>query len=463
MAGRRMRTSVVTLAVIASALCTAMTDSVRRDGPVDPTFGTHAPSAQLHHKVILPTRQRWEAANGVASPTGQVGIAASGSGPLAFGGGIDGIGVTITSPKVYLVFWGSQWGASTTGGDGLVRFAGDSAGIAPRVQAFVAGLGTGSERWSAIVTQYCDAVPIGSTTCAATSPHVPFPSSGVLAGVWADTSAAAPTTASDQQIANEAVATASHFGNTTAVSNRSVQYVVISPHNTHPGGFGSAGFCAWHSAELAPAGWIAFTNLPYISDLGASCGANYVHAGAAGTLDGVSIIEGHEYAETLTDQIPPGGWFDAQGYEIADKCAWIGVGATGGAQDLVLATGSFPVAGLWSNDDGACVVAHGIVDTTPTEVVLAVGSPLTQDLMDEVLANAGQYNLHAIATAPKVVPGDASCATVTYGTGPGMVPPPVSTDEGLVALRDTIAGLYPNAAAGAGRGCVDIVRSDLGP
>ena len=42
-----------------------------------------------------------------------------------------------------------------------------------------------------------------------------------------------------------------------------------------------------------------------------------------GTLDGVSIVEGHEYAETITDQNPAGGWTDPSGSETGGKCAWI--------------------------------------------------------------------------------------------------------------------------------------------
>ena len=34
---------------------------------------------------------------------------------LSYGGGVHGVGVTTGHEKVYLVFWGSQWGASSTG------------------------------------------------------------------------------------------------------------------------------------------------------------------------------------------------------------------------------------------------------------------------------------------------------------------------------------------------------------
>ena len=39
---------------------------------------------------------------------------------LRYGGGVDGIGVTTGHQKVYLVFFGSQWGAQGTDGSGNV-------------------------------------------------------------------------------------------------------------------------------------------------------------------------------------------------------------------------------------------------------------------------------------------------------------------------------------------------------
>src|ERR1022692_4458928 len=61
-------------------------------------------------------------------------------------------------------------------------------------------------------------------------------------------------------------------------------------------------------AVTSTVGDVSFTNMPYIVDAGASCGVNFINSGSAGTLDGVSIVNGHEYAETITDQNPAGGW-----------------------------------------------------------------------------------------------------------------------------------------------------------
>jgi hypothetical protein len=290
---------------------------------------------------------------------------------LAFGGGVDGIGVTTGPPRVFLVFWGSQWGAADTDGNGDVTLSGDPQGVAPRVQQLMRGLGEQSELWSGVMTQYCEGVSPGAQSCPDGAAHAGYPAGGALAGVWEDDSAPAPGSASQHDIAAEAVAAASHFGNTTASSNRSAQYVVVSPTGTTPDGFDAGGgFCGWHDWNgdraltggpvASGVGDVAFTNLPYLPDAGFDCGAAAVNATPDGVLDGVTIIEGHEYAETITDQNPSGGWTDDFGEEDGDKCAWLFTGP-GAAADVDFATGSFAMQSTWSNDDDDCAMSHPIV------------------------------------------------------------------------------------------------------
>ena len=61
--------------------------------------------------------------------------AATGTRTLSYGGGVDGIGVTSGTPKVYLVFWGSQWGTQSTDGNGNLTFSSDTAGGAAQAPA----------------------------------------------------------------------------------------------------------------------------------------------------------------------------------------------------------------------------------------------------------------------------------------------------------------------------------------
>jgi hypothetical protein len=283
---------------------------------------------------------------------------------LTYGGGVNGVGVTTGAPKVYLVFWGSQWGTSGTNTKGDTTFTNDPAGAAPIVQEFFKGLGTNNEGWSKVMTQYCEGISSGSSTCPSTAPHVGYPTGGALAGVWYDNGSAAPSQATQTQLGQEAVNAAAHFGNTTAASNRNVQYAILSPTGTHPDGFNTAtsNWCAWHDwtgdvSVNSPYGGIAFANDPYQLDMGSSCGQNFVNSGSAGNADGFTIVFGHEYSEVITDQFPAGGWTDVQGQENADKCAWISSG-TGASQNITLSTGSFPVQSTWGNDKKACEISH---------------------------------------------------------------------------------------------------------
>jgi len=115
---------------------------------------------------------------------------------LNYGGGIDGIGVTTGHEKVYLVFYGSQWGTQGTDGSGNVTLSGDPSGEAPYVQKLMKGLGTSGELWSGVMTQYCDGAAAGAQSCpASNASHVAYPTGGAYAGVWVDESIASPSQA----------------------------------------------------------------------------------------------------------------------------------------------------------------------------------------------------------------------------------------------------------------------------
>ncbi len=289
--------------------------------------------------------------------------------------------VVTGAPRVYLIFWGSQWGNASTGSDGYQHYGGDPQGVAPVEQSFFAGLGTGSESWDGVMTQYCQGVANGATSCPSSSTHVGYPTGGALAGVWEDTAARAPAQATANQIAAEAVLAAGHFGNTNSSSNANAQYVIISPTGTNPDDYLNSGFCAWHSDTGSTYGDVAYTNMPYMPDAGRSCYAYAVNS-SGGALDGVTVVGGHEYAETITDPSSPSAWWDSNdntGGENGDKCS-LGLGFSG--ENLHLTTGTFAVQPTYGNDgnggSGGCEFSHAIVGsggpTTFTASVNLAGS-----------------------------------------------------------------------------------------
>ena len=286
--------------------------------------GSHAP-----REVMMPPR----GAAGHAKPVR--------SSNLSFHGGNPG--VVKGTDKAYLVLWGSQWNGN------------DSSREATTLQDFFNNVGGSS--WNNSVTQYCDGIAPGSSTCGAGN-HATNPT-GVLAGIWSDNGSLAPAHPSQSQLAAEAVNAAAHYGNTTAAKNAVVQYVIMTASGSSASGAGSS-YCAWHSSVGAYGGSIAYTNLPYITDFGASCGAGF--NGLSATA-GITIVEGHEFAETETDIFPNGGWLDSQGAENGDKCAWISGTGPGASQNVTFAPGvTLAVQSLWSNaangGRGGCVVSY---------------------------------------------------------------------------------------------------------
>ncbi|MGF1427643.1 Ig domain-containing protein [Kitasatospora sp. LaBMicrA B282] len=288
---------------------------------------------------------------------------------VTYKGGQDSAGVVIGPPKVYLVVWGSQWGTPSTNSTGDTVLSGDADGAVPYQQDFFKGLGSAGDGWSAVLTQYCEGIASGSVQCPAGSAHIPFPQQGsVLAGVWVDNGTAAPQAATEPQLGAEALAAAQHFGNTTEAQNRNVQYIIDSPQGTDPDKWHELGYCAWHDFQRSSYGQLAYTNMPYLPDV-AGCGANWFGENTArGKLDGYGIIGGHEYAETVTDPNTPGGWTDATGQEVGDKCAWIPYGSNGGLFFENLATGSFPLQTIWSNTDHLCMASDPIYTNPPVVV-----------------------------------------------------------------------------------------------
>ncbi len=226
-----------------------------------------------------------------------------------------------TNPKMYVVFWGSAWNGS-----------GDPQGVKSRMLSFLGIIG--GSRWLNSVTQYTQTggAHVGNA-------------SGSLAGWYVDTASNPPSRPSQSQIAAEATKAAAKYGDYSA----SAAYIVVLPHGIKPSGFGTQ-YCAWHSStNVSGHGTIAYTNDPYLPDVGSSCGAGSVNS--PGTLDGISIVYGHEQGETETDPQPNTGWLTSGGSENGDLCAWTNLMNNPNA-------GGYPTQPLYSNASASCVQSY---------------------------------------------------------------------------------------------------------
>jgi serine protease len=262
-----------------------------------------------------------------------------------------------TDPKVYLVYWGwgepgafpaSQACAPETLAEGSITatLQCDPDGAGKYMADFVHQLG--GTQWAGVQTQYYETGPDGSDR------HIDNPADQ-LGGIWVDdanditqlpqtsgNNPAGPTN-TYTDLAREAERAVAHFG-ITDLANADI--VIAQPPSYSDPNALSTGYCAFHdyTQPAVESGWydgitpgIAYTNMPYALavDSGSSnvCGENAVNAGSAGTLDGFSIVLGHEIEETVTDPGAEdivggqnlGGWYDPfDANENGDKCAWVG-------------------------------------------------------------------------------------------------------------------------------------------
>jgi len=235
-----------------------------------------------------------------------------------------GNGPVLVAPKVYLIFWG-------------YKTYGDPDKVEKLLKNYVKHMGGSGH--NNIYTQYY--MKSGSKTTYITNP------SKQLGGVWNDQTNAVPGNPTDSQVAAEALQGVAHFG-----YDPNGSYVVATPHGHSSSGFGTQ-WCAYHSATYSNGKYVSYTNSPYMPDAGSSCGANFTSppSDETGTDEGVTIVEGHEYGESITDPVPFSGWNSGEG-EIGDLCAWQDI------QNDPFGKKSYTSQPMFSNATASCVQSY---------------------------------------------------------------------------------------------------------
>jgi hypothetical protein len=84
---------------------------------------------------------------------------------------------------------------------------------------------------------------------------------------------------------------------------------------------GNAGFCAWHSAGTVGGVWVEF-GFFFRLDGDAGCDPQDTTTGHSQGLAALANVSAHELSEARSDPSSPGAWYDGQGQENGDKCAW---------------------------------------------------------------------------------------------------------------------------------------------
>ena len=105
---------------------------------------------------------------------------------------------------------------------------------------------------------------------------------------------------------------------------------VVSPDHSGNGYYavytdtprGSAGYCAWHSAGSCNGTPVQFAFF-FQLDGDAGCDPGDTSGLHSQGLAAIANVSGHELSEARSDPASPAAWYDNQGEENGDKCAWV--------------------------------------------------------------------------------------------------------------------------------------------
>jgi len=114
-------------------------------------------------------------------------------------------------------------------------------------------------------------------------------------------------------------------------------------------------YCAYHGAEGSGSSTLIYANQPYAGGA-SSCDVGQHPNG--NDADATINVTSHEHNEAITDPDVSTGYYDNQGYENGDKCAWIfgSLSGPGGAQyNQTINTHHYFLQQEWSNQTTRCV------------------------------------------------------------------------------------------------------------
>lgn len=155
--------------------------------------------------------------------------------------------------------------------------------------------------------------------------------------------------------------------NSAAPLSTKVLYLVLTDDAVKLASGFCTSYCGWHSWNNYP-GTTTPLKYAFIGNAGALCpGAcmatdvYYTPPNGDAGVDGMISVVAHEITEALSDPDVTYGWFDAQGNENADKCAWtygtIYYTANGAAYNMVDANNNkFYIQQNWNMRTGTCVM-----------------------------------------------------------------------------------------------------------
>jgi hypothetical protein len=204
------------------------------------------------------------------------------------------------------IFWGSSW-------------AGYSGDKVTGIDSFYQGVGGSS--YLGTTTEYTDGTGHVSNSLS-------------YQGHYLDGSAASGKAPSTSAVLAVVAETLSTQGKTPAPNG---YYPVYSDQPR-----GHANYCAWHSWGTIDGTLVQFAFF-FNLDGDRGCDPQDTATGHSQGLAALANVSGHELSEMLTDRHGD-AWYDQQGAENADKCAW-----TFGGHAVAFSGSTWKIQGNWSN------------------------------------------------------------------------------------------------------------------
>ena len=196
--------------------------------------------------------------------------------------------------------------------------------------------------------------------------------SSTFGGSWVDTSAYPAGAIQDAQIQAEVSKAMQTNGWTGGLTHEFFVYIGYGKNTCiQPGTcIAQGGFCAYHGFFQTGGTTVIYANMPYPSTFvgtqGDSCILQY-HGGGRGPnndpiADSAINVTSHEHMESVTDPLTTfqngtGGWFDASGQEIGDKCAWTFGSINPDGGNITMNGDRYLVQQEWDNHISGCTLA----------------------------------------------------------------------------------------------------------
>ncbi len=197
--------------------------------------------------------------------------------------------------------------------------------------------------------------------------QTPVTYSEAFVGAWTDTTlptvngcsstAGGPVCVSDTQLQDEITNAIAHNSSwSTGMGNEFFVFLGDGVSTCAGTSCAFSQFCAYHAHYALNGANVLYANMPYTGHNLSACGTQQYPNGDP-AADSTINVTSHEANETVTDPLG-NAWYDQQGNENGDKCAWnfgAAQGPTGARYNQVINGKTYFLQQEWSNHSTGCV------------------------------------------------------------------------------------------------------------